>query len=465
MPDPKRRKCFEEKSLGQENNEAADVSWWETLDQMDERELRSLLAGIAAGDRTVQERLILRAREELSAGQYGKWEKYLKQLARDARDRDGFIEYRRAYGFCMSVCDFLHDTASGLIDGRLFLDAFRLACMVYDFILGETMDDSDGGMTAVFGCCEEIWMGTIRRADAEEKEQMYGLLTGLPDDFNVVETVLMEADWDRKQLETGLRSLDEAIGKGGSNEELGRLVEKRLHLMERTGADKEQTQAYLERFHKLPAVRELLIGECLDRGDDQGAIALLRESKDLDRDESRLVTRYSEQLAELYRKTGQTALYEQELRCLIFSCNSWRTEYVKQLKDLTPAAQWPALFEQILRLPSMRSNTLELLAWEGQFQRLYDLLSRRAWLKEVDRYESALRSWSPEKTRDLYLRCLDRAMGLAGERSAYRECIEYLRKLRTYPDGEAAVSRLTELWRERYPRRGAMLDELDKAGY
>ena len=235
--------------------------------------------------------------------------------------------------------------------------------------------------------------------------------------------------------------------------------------MERTGADKEQIQAYLERFHKLPAVRQILIGERLDRGDDQAAIALLRESKETDRDESRLVTRYSEQLAELYRKTGQTALYEQELRCLIFSCNSWRTEYVEQLKDLTPAAQWPELFEQILRLPSMRSNTLELLAWDGQFQRLCDLLSQREWLEEVDCYESALRSWSPEKTRDLYSWCLDRTMGSANDRSAYRECVAYLRKLRTYPDGEAVVSRLTELWRERYPRRSAMLDELDKAGY
>ena len=160
-----------------------------------------------------------------------------------------------------------------------------------------------------------------------------------------------------------------------------------------------------------------------------------------------------------------TAVYEQELRCLIFSCKSWRMEYVEQLKDLTPAAQWPELFEQILRLPSMRFNTLELLAWEGQFQRLYDLLSQRVWLDEVDRYESALRSWSPEKTRDLYSLCLDREMGAANERSAYRKCVERLRELRTYPDGEAAVSRLVKAWRERYPRHRAMLDELDKAGY
>ena len=283
----------ETEPAGQKSKEPARLSWRDALDQMEEQELRSLLAEIAAGDRELQERLILRATEELSAGQYGRWERYLENLARDARDRDGFIEYRRAYDFCMSVCDFLQDTASDLIDGGLSLDAFRLACMVYNFILGEEMDDSDGGMTAVFGCCKHIWMDMIRGADAEEKEQMYGLLTGLPDDFDVVETVLMEADWDRKQLEAGLQSLDEAIGKGGSNEQLGRLVEKRLHLMERTGADKEQIQAYLARFHRLPAVRQRLIRECLDRGDDQAAIALLRESKELDKDENLLVTRYS----------------------------------------------------------------------------------------------------------------------------------------------------------------------------
>ena len=455
----------EAQETGHEDKKAASISWREALDQMEERELRSLLAE-AARDRHLQERLILRATKEVSAGQYRGWEKHLKKLARGARGRDGFIEYDRAYDFCMSVCEFLHDTASDLIDSGLFLDAFRLACMVYEFIQREEMDDSDGGTTEIVSCCEDIWTGMIRRAGAEEKEQMYGLLTErLPDDFGVVETVLLEADWDMEQLQASLRSLDEAIGKGGPDREVGGLVEQRRFLMERTGADKEQIQAYLARFHMLPAVRQMQIRDCIDQGDDQTAIALLQESKKLDGDKAGLVTQYCEQLAELYHKTGQTALYEQELRDLIFSCKTWKTEYVEQLKELTPAAQWPALFEQILRQPSMQGNAPALLAWDGQFQRLYDLLSRAPRAEEVDRYESVLRSWSLEKTRDLYLQCLDRAMSFADGRSAYRKCIGYLRKLRTYPEGAAAVSQATKMWRETYPRRRAMLDELERAGY
>ena len=456
----------EAQKTGHDNKRGARVSWREALDQIGEQELRSLLAGMAAKDRALQERLILRATKELSAGQYDSWARHLERLARGAHDRDGFIEYDQAYDFCMSVCEFLHDTASDLIDEGLFLDAFRLACMVYEFIQGEEMDDSDGGTTEIVSCCEDIWTGMIQRAGAEEKEQMYGLLTErVPDDFGMVETVLLEADWDMKQLQASLRSLDEAIRKGGSDQKLGWLVEQRRYLMERTGADKEQIQAYLARFHKLPAVRQRQIRDCIDQGDDRTAIALLQESKKLDGDEAGLVTRYCEQLAELYRKTGQTALYEQELRDLIFSCKTWKTEYVEQLKELTPAEQWPALFEQILRQPSMRYNAPALLAWDGQFQRLYELLSRAPRAEEVDRYESVLRSWSPEKTRDLYLLCLDRAMSLADGRSAYRKCIGYLRKLRTYPEGETAVSQAAKMWRETYPRRRAMLDELERAGY
>lgn len=456
----------EAQKTGHEDKKAASISWRSALDQMEERELRSLLADVAARDRNLQERLILRTTKELSAGQYNSWAKHLEKLAHGARGRDGFIEYDQAYDFCMSVCEFLLDTASDLIDSGLFLDAFRLACMVYEFIQGEEMDDSDGGMTEIVRCCEDIWMGRIQEADAEEKEQMYGLLTErMPDDFCVVEAVLMEADWDMKQLQASLRSLDKAIRKGGPDRELGRLIEQRRYLMERTGADKEQIQAYLARFHKLPAVRQMQIRDCIDQSDDQTAIALLQESKKLDEDEAGLVVRYCEQLAELYRKTGQTALYEQELRDLIFSCRTWKTEYVEHLKELTPAAQWPALFEQILRQPSMRGNVPALLAWDGQFQRLYDLLSRAARVEEVDRYESVLRSWSPEKTRDLYLQCLDRAMSLADGRSAYRKCISYLRKLRTYPEGAAAVSQAAKMWRETYPRRRAMLDELERADY
>lgn len=449
-----------------EHKRTARVSWREALEQMGERELRSLLAEVAAGDRDLQERLALRATKKLPAGQYKSWAKYLKKLARDACDRDGFIEYDQAYDFCISVCEFLNDTVSDLIEAGLFLDAFRLAGMVYDFILGEEMDDSDGGATEIFSCCEDIWTSMIRRAGAEEKKQMYGFLTErLSDGFGVVEAVLIEADWDVEQLQASLRLLDRAIDESGSDWETGRLVEQRLRLMERTGADKEQIQAYLSRFRKLPGVRQKEIGDCIAHGDEQKAIALLRESKKLDEKETGLVMQYSGQLAELYRKTGQTALYEQELRYLIFSCPNWNIEYVKQLKELTPTAQWPALFEQILRQPSMRGNIPALLAWDGQFQRLYELLLHTVWLEELDRYESVLRSWSLEKTRDLYLQCLDRAMSGAGDRSAYRKCVGYLRKLRAYPEGTAAVSRLAKTWRTTYPRRKAMLDELEKAGY
>lgn len=54
-------------------------------------------------------------------------------------------------------------------------------------------------------------------------------------------------------------------------------------------------------------------------------------------------------------------------------------------------------------------------------------------------------------------------MDRAYDRNAYRRMIDRVRILRRYPGGDRTIARLLTGWKACYPRRSAMLDELNQA--
>lgn len=74
-----------------------------------------------------------------------------------------------------------------------------------------------------------------------------------------------------------------------------------------------------------------------------------------------------------------------------------------------------------------------------------------------------LAAWGAEKTLALFSRLIDTQMFRAYDRDSYHRTIDRVRILRRYPGGDRTIARLLQGWKERYPRRTAMLDELNKA--
>ena len=50
----------------------------------------------------------------------------------------------------------------------------------------------------------------------------------------------------------------------------------------------------------------------------------------------------------------------------------------------------------------------------------------------------------------------------ASARDTYREIVRQLRKLSRYDEGKKLVRELVAEWQEKYPKRKAMMEELDK---
>ena len=113
----------------------------------------------------------------------------------------------------------------------------------------------------------------------------------------------------------------------------------------------------------------------------------------------------------------------------------------------------------------MRYQVYPLLAREGLLERLMTRIEQLTDINAVERYESLLKDSFAHRCREVYIAHLTAAMERASNRKAYWSVIQTLKKLRKYPDGDGMAQTLANRWKQRYPRRTSMLDELKKAGF
>lgn len=120
---------------------------------------------------------------------------------------------------------------------------------------------------------------------------------------------------------------------------------------------------------------------------------------------------------------------------------------------------------ELLTQPTIRYVKKEFLAAEGLYDRLLAQVTAGGFLQDLDSWAPTLQKHFPDQVRQAYEEVLQRKMGVASDRKQYARLIAYLRKLGTDASGKARAAALANNWRQTYPRRRSMLDELQKAGY
>ena len=94
---------------------------------------------------------------------------------------------------------------------------------------------------------------------------------------------------------------------------------KRLDLMKELEYSEEEIKQYRKDNWRFSAVRKLEMAELVEKGDVLRAIAVLKESKELDKQYAGLVSEYSRQLIEIYKQELMKEEYKDELLLYVFS--------------------------------------------------------------------------------------------------------------------------------------------------
>ena len=440
---------------------------------LSESQMRSLLIRFAEGDSHIREVIQLAATNELPQSQKNQWEADLEELTDSMSDRHGFIDYEDASEYCDALEEYMNDRLPDLLFAGKTMDAFQLTWLTFQTGVEQDMDDSDGGLSVLASFCMDAWSQILKQADLEEQREILHWFTAHYASLDLgrmfLDEYLYDAPWKDEigpELLSFLdRQIQECLKNENSQYRLEDLIVYRVKWMERLGKSEEEQEQYFAQYHYLPRIREIKISQADQSGDWVTALALLEESREIDKDKPGLVAKYSAQIIEIYERTDNRESLLKELRNYLYEFRQDDLVYVLKLKAMLTPEEWTTERDRLLNSETMRFQTYTLLEQEQMYEELMQRIEKNTDIHALERYERLLKKSYGQRCLNAYVTHLQDAMGRAYNRKAYWSVIQTLKKVRKYPDGKETAKGLADCWRAKYPRRTSMLDELNKAGF
>ena len=175
------------------------------------------------------------------------------------------------------------------------------------------------------------------------------------------------------------------------------------------------------------------------------------------------MSQYNLRRIQIFKQCGQKDAWLEELKRHIFSFPQRDMTYITELKRAVSTEQWQEILPQLFNNENTKELRRQLQLSEGMLEQMMIEFETSRFPYELKQYEKDLRKVYPERVRDLLLKQVDQQMRYASERKAYASAVRELKRLYGYPDGRARAAELAKTWRNDYPRRTAMLEELKKA--
>lgn len=451
------------------------------VNKIPEKEVKRLLIELAEENDSLWNRILTAYSEDISEHQILRLKKEIDEFAYRYSNRHGFVDYYHASDYVDALNGFMYEKVQALIDKRCYAQAFDLINHVFYRIGNQDIDDSDGGTVWVADTCYEFWQRILEKSEEKDRQQMFQWFLQHREDYVIdylqeyIEDFLMNEFHDSDLLEQKLKMLDEGIARAEGKTDCGKdysahygyedNVLKRIQIMKELGASEQEISDYRKRYRNFSTIRCLEVQEYLERRKFEDAIRVLLESKELDRDYAGLLSQYSRQLIDIYRETGQEADYREELEYQIFTCTQSDLSYVEMFKKLCDEEEWIKYREKILESKTTWSIKYQIMEREGLYERLLKEIINSGYVYSLDQYEKVLKKQFPEKVRDAYITYVQRNAERVSDRKRYKELVQYLKKIKKYPDGEKRAKKVAEEWKALYRRRPAMMDELRKAGF
>ena len=234
--------------------------------------------------------------------------------------------------------------------------------------------------------------------------------------------------------------------------------------------DTAAAQDYFRRHLRLPKFRQIAVEQAVGQQDWVEAERLLREGISIAEDEGTLGTlhKWKLQLFDVLKETGKNV---REIAADLAFSTSLSLPHYEAWKATFSAAKWPHEFNRLLaRLSGQYSLQAEILEHEQEFDLLLALLQQHLLLLyPMDRFAPSFPEPYHDQIVACYLKIFAAEINKASNRKQYRQLLNQLKTLRRqYSAQWQAMEDFADEIRERYsekPRRPALLEELDRAGF
>ncbi len=384
--------------------------------------------------------------------------------------RGGFADWRH--------CRRLEDELEGLLEscknellgtGRE-KELFEIACRAY-VKWGDTNKDDSYGETQYFAraVCD-IWDHVYERepSDLPREKMLDWFLSSMGNTVtDYMEDVVLDYVMERfKEPEFLVRKLDFLYAKiadfaedGSEDYMIESYKEYVLQIMGEQGRPIDFIRAYAKDMTRQSS-RERLADIEQRYGNTSEAIAIYEELAAREMDQVWGRHDYNIKLKDIYRENGLQDKYQAQMERLLI-LETGNEKVLEEYKSLIPPEDWEKVRDRLF--DSLGPEDFRALPWyaqEGCLDRLMEGVEACGY-EYLKAYRKMLEGKYPERCLAILVETADRDMAEANKRWDYRHVARILRWMCKYPGGEEKAAALAAKYRAAYPRRSAMMEEIE----
>lgn len=436
------------------------------LESISPEELRDFLTKSLAKDLNLANDFRLRFSTDKEKVDASVYVNRVDEIYDDYTAYDEFIDYEDAYDFASELDDLVSGDGFKLLEGEQFEAAFQLSQRVYSVINVIAIDDSDGGLSLVAASLGTLWTELIAKADASLREKMFQWVSGYlrnqeavyNEELEATLGLFVEADLAYKKQVSAF--VGEMIRSSQVSEDDLYTPEKWLEIkLELIDSPAELAKLYHD-FWRFPIVRQSKFHQLEEDQQWDAAIAVLKESIQLDHEFTGLVRIYHEQLKEIYLKQQRFPEYEQELWALMLKFDRGSVELFQEMKDYFPKNEWPVIKAKIYAALKDCEEIDQLYVLEADWKLLLKFVQKAKHIEPAIKHMKELSRRFPKELLTAFEEKIKQEAEFTSDRRHYHMIGEHLLAMRKIPGGTIRSQLLAEDLIKKYYRRKAMADEI-----
>ncbi len=388
--------------------------------------------------------------------------------------RNGFADWRQCGSLERSLTGFLEQSSRELEREGRYKDLFDITCRAFVKWSNTDKDDSNGETQSFVRSVFDIWDSVYERGSQDiSHNKMFEWFMGKLDSslIDYMENYLLDYVMEHFQephlLDKKLTLLESKIQEQTekAKEESWRIYSVEgyqrmvMQVFGEQGRPIEMIREYAKKL-KGDKARELLADIELRYGNTDQAIAIYEALAD---DECRQAWgrhEYNLKLKDLYKSNGFREKYEVLLERLLY-LETGSDDILTEYKALIPPENWGSVRDSLFN--SFSANNYRALPWYAS-EKCYDRLMdgvEAAGYHYLKQFEKLLGARYPERCLEILVRTAEEDSEQANNRKDYQHLARVLRWMQKYPRGPELASELAERFRAAYPRKRALIEELE----
>lgn len=403
-----------------------------------------------------------------------KYREQVKGILRSAKGRDNFISWSRV-GMIGKAVNVMLEIADRHVSNGNFMSAINICFPVAEEMVKalDYADDSDGDIGENINLAFDI-LAQISESEISEAVRLYlfekvlkdykkEIFSGWDWQINLLEmaVILSKTEAEAKKVMT---LLSEHSHHEYESEQMTRLEYELIRKM----SGEAEAQKFLEQNLDIPDLRRNAITKALNENNLEKAEALATEGIEKDSEEKPgLAKEWYDWLLKIALKKNDRNKIIEYARYLFIDGFRHDQDYYAILKKFTEPSEWHNFVEVMISEIRKKDHWSEIdvigkiYIEEQWWERLLVLISGTKHLPYIQHYEKYLSDKYPLELAELYEKGITDYLKRMTGRNHYKEACRYMRRMIKLGANPRVINLITIL-RKEYPKRIALLDELNK---